>query len=125
MRGDEGRDQGDHRGRDAFQTGTYLLTIQSTLRDDNGVRLSPGIRLSETKDRPAIGLMKQGAELELRRPDGSRVRSVLVTYGISLRADEDGGFVVYDDPSDPEVELTVHQDVAEEHLPAGTEVWLL
>jgi hypothetical protein len=55
---------------------TYLLTVQAAEGDSQGLRLSPGIRLSETKDRPAISQMIQGAELKLRRPNGTSLQTV-------------------------------------------------
>jgi hypothetical protein len=105
--------------------GTYLLTVQVAEGDSQGLRLSPGIRLSQTKDRPAISQMMQGAELELRRPDGSTLRTVLVTYGVSVWRGADGALYMPDDPADPEIKLTIADDVPAEQVPAGTEVWLL
>ncbi len=66
---------------------TYLLTVQLAEDDSQGLRLSPGIRLSQTKDRPAIGQMMQGAELELRLPNGTTMRTVLVTTGFRCGAE--------------------------------------
>ena len=104
---------------------TYLLTVQGAEGDSQGLRLSPGIRLSQAKSRPAIGRMIQGAELELRRPDGTRLRTVLVTYGVSVRRGEDGALYLDDGPADPEIRRTIPGDVRAGQVPAGTEVWLL
>ena len=104
---------------------TYLLTVQTAECDNEGLRLFPGIRLSQTKDRPTISQMMQGAELELRRPDGTGLRTVLVTYGVSAWRGEDGAFYMRDDPADPEIKLTISGDIQAEQAPAGTEVWLL
>ena len=104
---------------------TYLLTVLSAQVDAQGLRLSPGIRPSQANDRPAIRQMMQGAELELRRPDGTSSRTVLVTDGVSVWRGEDGSLYLYDDLTDPEIELTIPGDVPPEHVPAGTEVWLL
>jgi hypothetical protein len=104
---------------------THLLTVTSAEGDSHGLRLSPGIRLSQTKDRPAIGQMTQGARLELRRPDGTRLRTVLVTYGIAVLRGDDGALYTYEDPADAEIRLTLPGDVPAAEVPAGTEVWLL
>ncbi len=104
---------------------TYLLTVQQTERTVQGLRLSPGIRPSQTTDRPAIGTMRQGARLELRRPDGARQRTHLVTYGISVWKGEDGAIFTQENPSDPEIKLTLPEGLASEDVVEGTEVWLL
>jgi hypothetical protein len=104
---------------------TYLLTVESVEPDNLGTRLSPGIRLSETKDRPAIAKMIQGARLELRRPDGQSKTTVLVTYGISVLKDDDGAIYLRDNPHDPEIRLILPSDVDGRDLAPGTEVWLL
>lgn len=104
---------------------TYLLTVQAATGDNEGLRLSPGIRLSSTKDRPAISQMMQGAKLELRRPDGTSLQTVLITYGVSVWRGEDGAFYMHDDLADPEINLTIAGDSCAEQVPAGTEVWLL
>jgi hypothetical protein len=104
---------------------TYVLTVEVAEGDSQGLRLCPGIRLSQTKDRPAIGQMLQGAELELRRPDGTSLRTVLVIYGVSVWRGEDGEFYMYDDPADPVINLTIPGDVPADQVPPGTEVWLL
>ena len=102
---------------------TYLLTIESAEPDSFGIRLVPGIRLSAAVDRPAIGRMMQGAILELRQTDGRITKTSLVTYGISL-TEKDGSLYLFDDPSDPEIKLTVPGDLTPSVVAAGTEVWL-
>jgi hypothetical protein len=102
-----------------------MLTVRGAATDGAGLRLSPGIRLSETKDRPAISRMTQGARLELRRPDSSVQDAVLVTYGVSVWRQDDGTLVMYGDPSDPEIEITVSPGLTPDDVPPGTEVWLL
>jgi hypothetical protein len=104
---------------------TFLLTVTAAEPDSQGVRLAPGIRLSQTADRPAIGLMMQGAELELRRPDGSARRTTLVTYGVSVWRGEDGALYLHDDPADAEIQLTLPPDLSADDLPRGTQVWLV
>jgi len=104
---------------------TYLLTVTSVEGDSHGLRLFPGIRLSETKDRPAIGQMMQGAQLELHRPDGTRSRTVLVTYGIAVLRGDDGALYMHEGPADAEIRLTIPGDVRAAEVPVGTEVWLL
>jgi len=69
--------------------------------------------------------MMQRAELELRCPDGTSLRTVFVTYGVSAWRGEDGALDIYDDPADPEIKLTIPADFPAEQVPAGTEVWLL
>jgi hypothetical protein len=104
---------------------TYLLTIESVKKFDNGMRLSPGIRLSQTSDRPAIGRMMHGAALELRTPMGARHPTTLVTYGVEVERAEDGGFLLRGDPKDAEIKLTLPADLPPDAWEAGTEVWLL
>ena len=104
---------------------TYLLTVQQAERTGQGLRLSPGIRPSQTIDRAAIGKMSQGANLELRRPDGVQRLTRLVTYGISVWRREDGSLYTNQDPSDPEIMLTLPEDLSPEDVATGTEVWLL
>ena len=103
---------------------TYLLTVETAERDTFGIRLGPGIRLSEAADRPAVGRMIQGDKLELRRIDGTITRTSLVTYGISVN-EKDGWLYLYDDPADPEICLTVPGDLTTSEVAAGTEVWLV
>jgi len=104
---------------------TYLLTVRSVVADSQGLRLSPGIRLSQTKDRPEIGAMMQGAPLELRRPNGSRSKTTLVTYGVSVWRGDDGALYIQNDPADAEIELTLPADLSRDEIPVGTEVWLV
>ena len=104
---------------------TYLLTVKDVEVDGLGLRLSPGIRLSETKDRSAIGAMMQGAKLDLRRPNGTRRSTTLVTYGVSAWSGHDGALFMQDDPAHPEIKLTLPADLSHEEIPVGTEVWLV
>ena len=104
---------------------TYLITVEGAEGDSQGLRLSPGIRLSQTTDHPAIAQMMQGASLELRRPDGTSSRTILVTYGVSAWRKEDGSLYMHDDPADPEIKLTIPATVSKQQVPPGTEVWLL
>ncbi len=48
----------------------------------------------------------------------------LVTYGISVWRGEDGTLHTNEDPSDPEIMLTLPDDLSPEDVAAGTEVWL-
>jgi hypothetical protein len=104
---------------------TFLLTVKAVDADGQGLRLSPGIRLSQTKDRPAIGTMMQGAPLELRRPDGSVISTTLVTYGVSVWRGDDGAMYMHDDPADAEIKLNLPADLSLDEIPVGTEVWLI
>lgn len=104
---------------------TYLLTIAAARSGDDGVRLSPGIRLRETADRPAIGRMMQGAPLELRTPSGARYETTLVTYGVDVERGEDGALYMRRDPKDAEIKLTIPGELSPEAYAVGTEVWLL
>ena len=103
---------------------TYLLTVERVERTEQGLRLSPGIRLSRTTDRVAIGQITQGASLELRRADGTTQLTRLVTYGVSAWRGEDGSLDTNEDPSDPEIKLVIPADLSLEVLATGTEVWL-
>lgn len=104
---------------------TFLLTVKEVDADSQGLRLSPGIRLSQTRDRPAIASMMQGAKLELRCPDGTTHAAILVTYGVAAWRGEDGAIYVHDDPADAEIKLTLRPDISPEEIPVGTEVWLV
>ena len=104
---------------------TFLIEVRETDADSTGLRLSPGIRPSEMEDRPAIGKMMQGSPLELRLPDGTTRRTSLVTYGVSVWKGEDGSLLMHDDPSDPEICLTLPLELHSEDVPPGTEVWLV
>jgi hypothetical protein len=104
---------------------TFLLTVKEVEAHTQGLRLSPGIRLSQTKDRPAIGSMMQGAKLELRRPDGRIRATSLLTYGVSVQRGADGALYMQDDPADAEIKLTLPADLSAEDVPVGTEVWLV
>ncbi len=98
---------------------TYILTVKSADRDQMGLRLSPGIRPSETKDSPAVGRMNQGSRLELRRPGGSVRDALLVTHGVAVWRADGGSFYTHDDPSDPEVRLTISPELMPEDVPGG------
>ncbi len=67
----------------------------------------------------------QGAKLELRLPDGRRLQTILVTYGVSAWRGEDGAIRTREDPRDPEIKLTIAADVSLEKVQAKTAVWLL
>lgn len=104
---------------------TYMLTVKEVDEDSEGLRLSPGIRLSQTKDRTVIGAMMPGANLELRRPNGSCINTTLVTFGVSVWRGDDGAFYLQDDPANPEIKLTLPADLSRDEIPVGTEVWLV
>jgi hypothetical protein len=104
---------------------TYLLTVKDVDFDGLGLRLSPGIRLSEIKDGPGIKTMMQGAKLELRRPNGTRGSATLVTYGVTAWSGNDGALYIQDDPADAEIKLILPADLSREEVPVGTEVWLV
>ncbi|HVR97396.1 MAG TPA: hypothetical protein VMW27_12325 [Thermoanaerobaculia bacterium] len=101
-----------------------LLRLQRTERSTLGVRLHPGLRPSQTRHIPEIQAMTQGSPIELRFPDGTRQNTRLVTFGIS--AQRDGETLIYEgDTRDPEIFLFLPEELLDEELPAGTEVWLL
>lgn len=104
---------------------TYLLTIGAARPLDSGIRISPGIRLSQTADRPAIRTMMQGAPLELRSPNGLRRPTTLLTYGVEVERGADGAIYMRGDPKDAEIKLTLPSDVPMSACTPGTEVWLL
>jgi hypothetical protein len=103
---------------------TYLLTISPAHADDQGVRLSPGIRMSEPADR-AIRTMTHGAALELRSPGGAPRQTYLVTYGVDVDRGEDGAIYMRGDPKDAEIKLTLPADLSPDAYAVGTELWLL
>jgi hypothetical protein len=49
----------------------------------------------------------------------------LVTYGIWTWRGEDGSLYTSEDPSDPEIKLTLSENLSPEGVTVGTEVWLL
>ena len=104
---------------------TFLLTVKEARFSGQGLQLSPGIRPSQIKHHPAIRSMRQGAKLELRRPDGTIRSTILVNYGISVWRGEDGALYTNDDPADPEIKLTLPADLSADEIPSGTEVWLV
>lgn len=104
---------------------TFLITVRQAEADDAGLRLYPGIRPSVMKNVPAMGKMTQGSRLELRRPDGTTRSTSLVTFGVSVWKGENGSILLYDDPKDPEICLTIRSELESEEVPAGTEVWLM
>lgn len=104
---------------------TFLLTVQHVERTTQGLRLSPGIRSNQIRSTPAVGKMTQGASLELRRPDGARRPTHLVTYGISAWKREDGSICTNEDPANPEIKIILPEDLSMEDVAIGTEIWLL
>ncbi len=48
-----------------------------------------------------------------------------MTYGISVWKGEDGSLLMYDDPKDPEICLTLPSELEPEDAPPGTELWLM
>lgn len=101
---------------------TFLVKVTSAEEAAEGVRLSPGLFRADSESRPGIKSMKQGDAIELRRPDGSVVKTRLITYGVSVWKQPDGSFLLYGDPQDPEIKLTIHASI--DDVPPGTEVWL-
>jgi len=104
---------------------TFLVTVKQVEVISLGIRLSPGLRPSQTRDHPAIKSMKQGANLELRLPDGTIRAAKLANYGVSVLRDEEGALYLHDHPSDPEIKLIFPADMSPEQIPVGTEVWLV
>ncbi len=102
----------------------FLLKVTTVEQLDNGLRLSPGIRPSEMQDRPGIGSMTQGSPLELRRPDGTVLETTLITFGVPVMRRDDGTIYTTDDPSDPEIKLTISSDLDPDDVSEGTGVWL-
>ena len=103
----------------------YLLTVERAERTEQGQRLVPVSAPARPGiDRPSARCVRARA-WELRRPDGVRRLTHLVTYGISVWRGEDGSLYTNEDPSDPEIKLTLPDDLSPEDMAAGTEVWLL
>lgn len=102
---------------------TYLVTVTSAEKWSEGLRVTPGLFRADSEQRPAIKQMMQGSSIELRRPDGSRLMTRLVTYGISTWRQEDGSLSYHGDPADPEVKLTIAAGLHD--VPAGTQLWLV
>ncbi len=101
-----------------------LLQIQTIERTELGIRLRPGLYNAQTVGVAEIQAMRQGSPIELRRPDGSNTRTTLETFGIRTR--REGETLIYQgDFRDPEIFLFLPSDLADELLPAGTEVWLV
>lgn len=69
--------------------------------------------------------MIQGCTLELRKPDGSRSQTRLLTYGISVEKDQKGNIIYRGDIHNPEINLTLPAEVSQSDLIPGTEVWLI
>ncbi len=104
---------------------TYLITVRETEPMSLGLRLWPGIRPSQSADRPAMKGMKQGSSLELRLPNGTRRSTPLQTYGIRVEKNEDGDLLLHDNPRNPEICLILPAETNATDVPQGTEVWLL
>jgi hypothetical protein len=104
---------------------TYLLTISGAERDAVGVRVRPGFLMEEMEERPGIKKIIQGCRLELRKPDGSKGLTHLVTYGVPVEKNGEGDLIYRGDIKNPEVRITLPADVPNEDVVAGTEVWLV
>jgi hypothetical protein len=104
---------------------TFLLTVERTHSDEVGLRLWPGIRLSQCSNRPTVAGMMQGSKLKLLRPDGTIGHATLVIYGVSLWRGADGDLYTNEDLSDPEILLTISDDKSAQGVPVGTEIWLI
>jgi len=104
---------------------TYLLTVRSG--DFLNGRLTPGIRLSEFGDRPALGQLAAGIPLELVRPDGTRIRAWVVelsTEDVRVFARADDG-TLYEAMDNPLFRVRVAPALTDWDAPRGTEIWLL
>ena len=105
---------------------TKLLTVEETFTSDEGLHLRPGVLMTWMTAQPGLKGLMQGAALELRRPDGSVVRTTLLKYGASVTRGEDGKFYCPGDENGPiwTIVFTLPPDVRPEDAPAGTEVWV-
>ena len=105
---------------------TKLLTVEEAFASDEGLHLQPGVLLTWMTAQPDLEGLTSGAALELRRPDGSVVRTTLLKYGASVTRGEDGKFYCPADENGPiwTIVFTLPPDVCSEDVPPGTEVWV-
>ena len=103
-----------------------LLTIEEVESGELGLHLRPGVLMTWWGAEPGFAHMMQGTPLELRRPDGSVLRTTLLRYGASVTRTEDGRFLVPGDENGPiwTILFTLPPDVRPEDVPPGTEVWV-
>src|SRR5262245_48679818 len=103
-----------------------LLTVEETFASDEGLHLQPGVLLSWMTVQPELKGLMQGTALELRRPDGSVLRTTLLRYGASVTRGEDGRFYVPSDENGPiwTIVFTLPPEVRSDDVPLGTEVWV-
>ena len=85
----------------------------------------PGVMMKDLESRPGTEKMIQGCTLELRKHDGSRSRTRLLTYGISVEKDQQGNIIYRGDLHNPEINITLPAEVSDMDLMPGTEVWLI
>jgi len=71
--------------------------------------------------------LQQGAQLELRYPDGTTRRTTLLTYGASVFKGEDGKFYVPGGSDGPvwTIVFTLPPELTPVDVPPGTEVWVV
>src|SRR5215471_11540136 len=105
---------------------TKLITVEETFTSDAGLHLQPGVLLKWLIAQPELEGFVQGWPIELRRPDGSILRTTLLQYGASVTRGEDGRFYCPGDESGPIITIvfTLPADVRPEDVPQGTEVWV-
>ena len=105
---------------------TKLLTIDVAELSEAGLHLRPGVLMTWWGAQPGLAHLMQRTPLELRRPDGSVVRTTLLQYGASVTRDGDGRFLVPADENGPiwTILFTLPPDVRPEDAPPGTEVWV-
>ena len=106
---------------------TLLLTVEACYPTDEGVMVWPCLSLEALASRPEFRRLREGARIELRRPDGTRCESRIATYGAPVDKGPDGSFYVRGGPDGPEWELrfTLGPELTPEQVPVGTEVWYL
>jgi len=102
---------------------TYILTVDGFVRHAGGVRIRPGVPASAFDERPALDQLIQGAVLELRRPDGWRRRTRLLTYGIEAWRGSDDQVYIDGPPTLQPIVLTLPSEVEDSDLAIGTQVW--
>ncbi len=95
----------------------HIFTIEKTVITDEGLRLLPGVSISDK--RPEVSELIQGCRVVLKTPAQQELLTTLVTYGVSMQQLDNGDFAI---PAEPTIELTV--DVGDIDIPIGTEVWV-
>lgn len=101
----------------------YLLTVEGSERFGSELRVRPLVRVKELIERePDLMIPMPGDALQLRLPDGRRVRATVARFGVEAFL-RDGSLYTEGDPTDPVLTLTI-VDLESDALPGATEIWL-